>query len=94
MQRGKASSIDLRDSTGHSAIEATLPELLEGQIATFEGGADDFCTTAKSPIERLGALFRIEVQISVGDDGSIVLRLGSLDAAVHRETTQSQEARS
>ena len=92
VQCGKASSIDLRDSTGHSAIETTLPELLEGQIATFKGGADVFCTIAKSRIERLGALFRVEIQVSIGDDGSIVLLLGSLDAAVHRETTKNQEA--
>ena len=93
MQCGQAGSIDLRDGTGHSAVEATLPELFEGQIAAFKGGADVFCTIAKSRVERLGALFRVEIQVSIGDDGSIVLLLGSLDAAVHRETTENQEAR-
>jgi hypothetical protein len=85
--------IDLPDSARHRLIEATLPELLFGQGTTFQQRAHIPGSATDSRIQHLGTSFRVKVQVTVADDGRIRLsRLGRLDPAAHRSTTESEEA--
>jgi hypothetical protein len=93
VQRSNAGLIDLPDRVRNSIIEAFLPNSLSGQLAPLQRRAHAPGCISQSRIKHLGALFRVKVQVTVADDGRKRLRrLGRLDFAAQRGTTESEEA--
>src|SRR5258707_411584 len=69
VQCRNAGFIYLRDSASHSLIEATLPEVLLAQVATFQRGANPPGGIANSRIEHSRPLLGVKVQVAIADDG-------------------------